>query len=35
MLVKFALVSAVVTFAFSIPGWFDDSRSRHRRNEEA
>ena len=34
MLVKFALIAAVVTFAFSIPGWFENSLNKRKRKEE-
>ena len=34
VLVKFALVTIVIAFAFSIPGWLDNSRYRPRKTEE-
>ena len=34
MFVKFALVTAVIAFAFSIPGWFEKSRHRFRKVKE-
>lgn len=34
MFIKFALISAVVTLAFSIPSWFDRSTSRRSREDD-
>ena len=35
LLVKFALCAAVVTFAFSIPGWLDTATNRRRSKNES